>query len=293
MDANELADVDDLFSLPVDQFVAARDDLVRRLKAAGHAEQARAVTALRRPTLAAWAVNQVVRADADTWEALVAAGRTVQKAQRRALSGVRDSGLRDASIVRRGLVEALADHAARVLDEAGARAESHLDDVVATFEAASADPDAATTIGTGRLSAPVHVTTDFSGTSALLALSLPTGADDPSDADAADGEAVDPAAAEARREAMRVLEAARSRAAATAGAAATAREDAATATARADEARSIAATAREAAERAEATADDLAARAAVAAEFAADATATAAADADAVEVAHDALDALA
>lgn len=281
--------VDDLFTLPVGEFVAARDDLVRRLKADGDAEQAATVKALRRPTLAAWAVNQVVRADEDAWEALVAAGRTVQKAQRRALSGLRDSGLRDASTVRRGLVEALTDHAARILADAGARPESHLDDVAATLEAATADRDAAATIGTGRLSAPVHVTTDFSGTSALLAMSLAAATDDIDDID---DDEVDPAVAERRREAMRVLETARTRAEVSATAAGSAREAATTSTEQAEQARLTAAAARDAADRAEAEADDLSTQAEQAATAATEATTAAASDADAVEAARDALDAL-
>ncbi len=285
------AEVDDLFTLPVGEFVAARDDLVRRLKADGDIAQAGTVKALRRPTLAAWAVNQVVRTDVEAWEALVAAGRTVQKAQRRALSGLRDSGLRDASTVRRGLVEALTDHAARILADAGARPESHLDDVAATFEAATADRDAAATIGAGCLSAPVHVTTDFSGTSALLAMSLV--ADDGDDADPdEDDDEVDPAVAERRRDAMRVLEASRVQAEASAMAAQSSRDEAATTAEQAEEARRAATAAREAADRAQAEADTLTTRAEEAATVATEAATTAAADADAIEAARDALDAL-
>lgn len=280
-------DVDALFDLPAAEFVAARDEVVARLKADGDAETAATVKAMKRPTLAAWAVNQVVRADADAWEALVAAGRSVQKAQRRALSGVRDSGLRDASTARRGLVEALTDHAARVLDQAGARAESHLDDVVATFEAASADPDAAATIGQGRLSAPVRVTTDFSGTSALLAMSL-AATDEGDDPDEADD--VDPALAEQRRETIRALEAARSRAAASAADAQATRERARTLAEEADDARRAADEARTAAERAEATAHDVTEQARAAEEAATTVTEDAAADATAAADAQDLLD---
>lgn len=277
---------DELFDLPAGEFVAARNALASTVKADGRMEEAGAVKALKRPTLAAWAVNQVVRADGDAYEALVAAGRTVQKAQRRALSGLRESGLRDASTARRGLVEALTDHAARVLTEAGARPESHLDDVAAIFEAASADPDAAVTIGAGRLSAPVRVTTDFSGTSALLAMSLP-----PTDGDQdGDGDGDGDPAAEQRRAAIRALEAARSRADDTALTARAAREQAEDAVGRAAEGRRVATEARAAADRAQAEADDLETRAEDAASAATVAAATVHDEAAAVEAARAALD---
>lgn len=277
-------DVDALFDLPAGEFVAARNAFVSTAKADGRTEEAAAVKALKRPTLAAWAVNQVVRADGDAYEALVAAGRTMQKAQRRALSGVRDTGLRDASTARRGLVEALTDHAARVLADAGARPDSHLDDVAATFEAASADPDAAATIGAGRLSSPLRVTTNFSGTSALLAMS-PAASDEEDD-----GDEVDPAAAERRREAIRALEAARSRADGAAVAAREARDEAETAAGRALEARRVATEARATADRAEIEADDLDTQAQEAAAAAAVAATTVQDEAAAVEAARAALD---
>jgi hypothetical protein len=42
-----------LYRLPLDQFVAARDQLVRQLRAAGQREAARQVAALRRPPVSA------------------------------------------------------------------------------------------------------------------------------------------------------------------------------------------------------------------------------------------------
>lgn len=279
------AALDELFTLPAGDFVAARDALARRLKGEDRAPEAAAVKALRRPTLAAWAVNQVVRADNDAYDELVAAGQAVQKAQRKALSGVRDSGLRGAAATRRGLVEALTDRAASVLVDAGARPDSHLEDVAATFEAASADPDAAEAVGRARLSAPVRVTTDFSGTSALLAMSL--GADT---GEVADSDDEDPAVAEARRAAIRTLEAARTTAETSARAARTTRADAEERAEQAVQAEREAAAARSAASRAEQAAEQLASVARAAAEEAAAAAATADRDAAVAQEARAALD---
>lgn len=204
---------DELFDLAVGEFVAARNELATRLTADGDPGAARAVRALRRPTLAAWAVNQAVRADADAWQRLVTAGRVAQQAQRKALSGVRDSSLRSATAERRVHIEAMVDLATAALERAGASSASHADAIASTFEAASANPDLADLVGRGRLSAPVAPTTDFGDLTGLLA--VPSRVAGPS----RDGE--DPrdedrdTAATQRRTAMRALEAANQRVEAT------------------------------------------------------------------------------
>ncbi len=59
MDLDEAADR--LYGVAPEEFVATRTDLVRQARGAGDAPLAREIDRLRRPTLAAWAVNQVAR----------------------------------------------------------------------------------------------------------------------------------------------------------------------------------------------------------------------------------------
>ena len=54
-------DADALYGLPLDAFVAERDALAKRLRTDGRGGDADEVKALRKPSVAAWAVNQVVR----------------------------------------------------------------------------------------------------------------------------------------------------------------------------------------------------------------------------------------
>ena len=51
----------DLYGLPVDEFTAARNELADRLKAAGDADEAKQVRALKKPSMVAWTVNQLAR----------------------------------------------------------------------------------------------------------------------------------------------------------------------------------------------------------------------------------------
>jgi len=57
------AELERLFALPLDQFVAERKRISRALAQAGQRDDARAVDKLPRPSVSAWAVNQVARRD--------------------------------------------------------------------------------------------------------------------------------------------------------------------------------------------------------------------------------------
>ena len=76
-----MADLDDevdaLYGLPLDAFVPERDALAKRLRADKRREEADAVKALRKPSVAAWAANQVLRSQPGQRDALLEAGAKV------------------------------------------------------------------------------------------------------------------------------------------------------------------------------------------------------------------------
>lgn len=142
--------VDLLYRGEPDAFVAARDRLAKELRAGGDREAAAAVRKLRRPTVVAWAVNQVVRTHREEVEELMEATADVQRAQAAALGG-EDPGhasgsLREAAHRRRRAVATLARVAADLVGAA------HADQAAATVDAASLDPDATALFLRGRLS---------------------------------------------------------------------------------------------------------------------------------------------
>lgn len=139
---------DELYSLPPSDFTARRDEFVRTAKAAGDSDAAKAVRALRKPSTAAWLVNQLVRTHRDDVAALLGLGGALRQAQSR-LEG---SQLRELSRQRRQAVNALV-HQARQLavefdrpvgDDVGREVER-------TLEAALASTDSADQVETGRL----------------------------------------------------------------------------------------------------------------------------------------------
>src|SRR4051812_39551314 len=76
---------EDLYGLPLEEFTPARDALAKELKAAGRKDEAAEVKSLRKPSLAAWALNRAAREHADAIERLRAAGADLRAAQDEAL----------------------------------------------------------------------------------------------------------------------------------------------------------------------------------------------------------------
>lgn len=142
----------DLFALEPEGFIAARDALAKELKAGGDAETAARVRSLRRPTVAAWAVDRAVRAQPDLVDGLLAAGERLAGAQRQALSGKGGAdALRRAGEERRDLIRQLTEAATAVLREAGRPSDGSRDEIAGTFEAATLDREVAARLRAGIL----------------------------------------------------------------------------------------------------------------------------------------------
>src|SRR5689334_4451410 len=103
--------IDRLYGLPLQEFTAARDALVKELRSEGEKERAAEVKKLAKPTRAAWAVNQLARSHPDEVRALVDAGAALSGAQEALLGGADPAVLRSAAEAARALVDALAAQA--------------------------------------------------------------------------------------------------------------------------------------------------------------------------------------
>ncbi|HEX6597455.1 MAG TPA: hypothetical protein VF045_10995 [Acidimicrobiales bacterium] len=153
--------IDELYRLPPGDFVAARTELVKKLKKEGNKESAATVAALRRPSAAAWAVNQLVRRRRSELEQLIGLGAALREAQAEAMAGADADELRSAARARREAVAAMADLAAAILAEDGSSPAAHVNAISATLEAATLDPDAGRTVLEGRLSTELEPPTGF------------------------------------------------------------------------------------------------------------------------------------
>ena len=112
-------EIDRLFTLPLDEFTAARNDAVKRLKKAGEDEAVEQVAALTKPSVPVWTINQLARRDKAAMRALLDAAAKLRKAQERALSGGGSDALRDAQAEERDAIRDLTHKAGGILEEAG------------------------------------------------------------------------------------------------------------------------------------------------------------------------------
>jgi hypothetical protein len=140
-----------LFRVEPGRFVAERDGLVKELRAAGHDELAAQVKALRKPTAATWALNQLSVRDAEGVEALFETGRQLRAAQQAALSGGRGDDLVTASAARREAVASLTRVALSAMEEAGQRGAPQADAIASALEAASIDNAIGARLASGTL----------------------------------------------------------------------------------------------------------------------------------------------
>jgi hypothetical protein len=154
-------DIDALYASDPDEFVAGRQALAKRLKSDGERERSAEVAKLRRPTAAAWAVNQLARRHPDEVAGLVEAGDDLRRAHERLLAGDRDDEVAAAGRRRREAIADLVERAAGILSESGRAADAHRDAISSTLDAASLDPDAAAAVTAGRLSKELDPPTGF------------------------------------------------------------------------------------------------------------------------------------
>jgi hypothetical protein len=115
----------ELFGADPNDFVAARDQLARDLRAAGDKDEAAAIKKLRRPTVLVWALNQVSRADPDALGALLEASRAARTAQEQVLGGAEGDVLRDAVNARRRASARVLAAARDVIDRSGRASATH------------------------------------------------------------------------------------------------------------------------------------------------------------------------
>jgi len=151
-------EIDRLYALPLDEFTARRNELAKRLKNDGDADAADQVTALVKPSVPAWTINQLARRQKKEVQALLTMGTRLRKAQERALAGGGADALQAAQAEERESVRDLTQRAAAILEEAGRPAtRTVLERIRATLGAAVlTDPERAA-LKAGRLTTEVQV----------------------------------------------------------------------------------------------------------------------------------------
>jgi hypothetical protein len=141
----EVADPSDLYTLPLNQFTPARDLLARSLRSQDRTDEAETVGKLRKPSVAAWALNRAARSHPELVESL-----------RKSHQKLREAGsvaeMQAASETRRHAVSALLEEAVGELRAEG-RTDSPQtrDRINSTLLAIATDPEGETELEEGRL----------------------------------------------------------------------------------------------------------------------------------------------
>jgi hypothetical protein len=112
------ADVDALFQLPLAEFTGARNTLAAQLKKSGRGSEAIQVKALAKPSISAWAVNQLYWNDREAFDRLITSGERFHKAQTSRSAG-KVADMREALDARRETLTHLSTLATSLLRDAG------------------------------------------------------------------------------------------------------------------------------------------------------------------------------
>ena len=135
-------DLDTLYGVRPEEFTALRKELAAAARKRGDTDAAKAIAAARRPTVAAWVVNSLVRADPTAQRRM----SELSDALRAAHAEMDGARIRELTSAQRRLVHQLVDAAFAAADVAVVSAALR-DDVTATLQAAIADPEVAGRLG--------------------------------------------------------------------------------------------------------------------------------------------------
>jgi hypothetical protein len=131
-------EIDDLFKLPVAEFTGARNALAARLKKEGRVNDAERVKLLAKPSVSAWAVNQLYWDHRDAFDQLIATGKRFRHAPTSRRAG-KAADMRESLDARRDALVELSEFATELLRDAGHNpSPDTVRRVTATLEALSA-----------------------------------------------------------------------------------------------------------------------------------------------------------
>jgi hypothetical protein len=145
--------VDALYGLPLDEFTPRRDELAKELRSAGQRDEAEWVKGLRKPSAAAWLVNQLARTQKKDAGRVLDSGEALRSAQDQALAG---EGSREemarAAEEHADAMRALVAKAPGLLDrEGGSPSEATLERAAETLRAIALDEEVRAGFASGRL----------------------------------------------------------------------------------------------------------------------------------------------
>jgi hypothetical protein len=145
--------LDQLYGVEPDAFVAERKRLARELKDAGDRQAADAVAKARKPTVAAWALNQLTRMHRRDVDLLLDAGHRLRQAQEGVVGGADRVTFEQAQKTERDALRRLTQQAAELL---GGSSTQSLSQVKSTLRTAAVSEDGRELLARGRFTVPLE-----------------------------------------------------------------------------------------------------------------------------------------
>jgi hypothetical protein len=148
---------DELYAADLDAFVSERARLAKALREEGHTEEAQAFATLRKPTVAAWVLNQLARRNRREVDLLLDAGHRLREAQAGALTGEEKGEFERARRTERDALRTLNREAERLLTaERGGASASVLNQVGEALRAAAISEAGRETLARGLFTEPMR-----------------------------------------------------------------------------------------------------------------------------------------
>jgi DNA repair exonuclease SbcCD ATPase subunit len=146
---------EELYALAPGEFTGTRNEWAKRTKAEGDRELAKQVGELRRPSVAAWVVNMLMRHRSEQMGQVLDLGASLRQAQ----ADLDGEALRDLTRQRRQLTTAVTHQGRLLAGELGQKVtEAVADQVQATLHAAMVDEHAASAVRSGMLVTALEAT---------------------------------------------------------------------------------------------------------------------------------------
>ncbi|MGN6797166.1 MAG: hypothetical protein ACTHKS_03350 [Gaiellaceae bacterium] len=161
--------LDELYDATPEEFVAERKRLAKELKSAGQAEEADQLTKVRKPTVAAWALNRLARDHRREVDLLLDSGHRMRNAQAGVLRGEARETFEDAQRIERETIARLVRAAGQLLIERGGASSTVLEQIAASLHAAAVSETGREVLAAGRFTQPLTL----EGFNALAGLAPP------------------------------------------------------------------------------------------------------------------------
>jgi len=145
--------VDLVYGAHLDAFVSERARLARELRDSGDPAAAEQVVKLKKPTVAAWALNQLSRRQRRDVDLLLDAGHRLRQAQEGVVGGADRASFEKAQKTQRDALRRLTQQAAQLLGGASAPVRSQIS---ATLRAAAVSEEGRELLARGRFTVPLE-----------------------------------------------------------------------------------------------------------------------------------------